>query len=360
VDASDRPARPREQTFLRAGVLLVSVFAATALVEASLRIFRVFPHNPPWYVGDHEPASATPGQGAIDPVLGWRMRPHADVLDESPEFTVRYVCNAQGFRSPHDFGLEEGEEQIAFLGDSFTFGVGVEYEETFVALVERALAGPRCLDFGMAGFGIDQMWRTLRELALPLAPELVVLAFVQDDLERSASAFRYRNGWMLKPTYVLEGGELAPMTRENRPNAGWRWCEQQLYLADLGRKIERRLVRSFAVGYRWRLNRALFQALRDDCRAAGIPLVVVHIPERGQWRPVESYAREFAELEIPFLDLGAVASPDPARLYYAKDPHLTAAGHRALAEALLGFLRERALVHGELGPGRGDERGTGR
>ena len=49
-----------------------------------------------------------------------------------------YTINKQGWRAPQ-FRKEEGKDAIMFLGDSYTFGIGVRDNEVFPHLVAEQL-----------------------------------------------------------------------------------------------------------------------------------------------------------------------------------------------------------------------------
>lgn len=256
---------------------------------------------------------------------------------------MSYTCNPQGFRSRRDFSEPVSGRRIALLGDSYTFGSGVEDDETFAALLESRLEDTRCDNFGIGAFGIDQMWLALRHYALPLEPDLVILSFVRPDLDRSLSSYRKDHVWRWKPAFRLVDGRLVPMTMDNRPGPIRRFVHRHSRLYRQWRKLENTLSRRFALGYRWRLNRALFEAVRDECRAAAVPLVVVHIPINRR-RPAPMFRREFADMGIEYLDLGSRLPADGDALYYPRDRHFNAAGHRFAAEAIYRFLAARNLV----------------
>jgi hypothetical protein len=296
--------------------------------------------DPPVYPGDRIGVR----DNTWDPHIGWKL-PVEAVLDEVTEdYAVSYRSDSSGFRDHRQEADAAPTHPIVFLGDSFTFGTGVTDDQTFVRLVEGELEGTRCHNLGVGGFGIDQMWMTLRHYGLPLDPELVILAFIRNDLDRSLSAYRLGHGvWMAKPTFRLEGGQLVPLTVDNRPSAVRRFLEQRSRLWNLVRKTGRTISNRYAVGPRWRINRAIFEAIRDDCRAYGIPLVVVHLPVNTR-PPVPGFRREFDRMEVPFLDLTPLLPDDADRLYYPKDRHFNPAGHRFTATAIARFLETENLV----------------
>ncbi len=314
---------------LRALAAVLATLAALVLVEALLRATGTTLYPAPLYPGDVEAEI----DRTVDPLIGWKLPPGESLIDETADFRVAYRGNPQGFRSPHDFSRPAPGRRIVFLGDSYTFGSGVEDDETFVARLERRLADTTCYNLGIGGFGVDQMWMALEHYGLPLEPDTVVLTFIRNDLDRSLSAFREGHIWLAKPTFRLVGGRLVPLTRESRPPPLARWVQQRLRLSGLWRRLESSLSRRFAVGYRWRLNRALFEAIRDATRAAGAELLVVYVPiNRGHAAPL--FEREFRDMGVDFLDLGPLLPENPENLVYPRDRHFTAEGHRFAADAI--------------------------
>lgn len=321
-------------------LLLVAGSTAATLVflELALALTGSATPDPPLYPGERTP----PPSSAADPLIGWKLPPRSTLPHETEEFSVAYRANRQGFRSPRDFDKPTGRRRIAFLGDSFTMGTGVDYRETFPALLERKLKKSRADNFGMVWFGIDQMWMTLRHHVLPRHPDLVILSFIRADLERSLSAYQMGEIPLAKPVFRLDGGRLVPRTAADSPPALWRFAERHSRLLEVWRKGEASLDRYFARGRAWRLNRAIFEQIRDDCEAASVPLVVVYLPTNRR-SPAPALAREFAALGIDFLDLTTRLPAASDDLYY-RDGHFNPAGHRFAAEAIHAFLKEKGLV----------------
>lgn len=309
------------------------------LCELILLLFAGNIYTPPFYPGDIEPQR----DATFDPLLGWKLPPSTVLRESKEEYNVSYTSNAQGFRSYRDFAGTVSEQRIALLGDSYTFGSGVEDDETFGALLESQLEETRCDNFGIGAFGIDQMWLTLGNYALPLAPDLVILTFVRPDLDRSLSSYRKDHIWRWKPAFRLAGRRLVPMTTDNRPGPIRSFVHRHSRLYRQWRKLESSLSLRFAVGYRWRLNRAIFEAIQEECRLAAVPLVVVHVPINRR-SPAPMFGKEFAEMGIDYLDLGTHLPADADTLYHPRDRHLNVAGHRFVAEAIHRFLIARQLV----------------
>ncbi len=334
---------------------LASTLLALVLAEGALRLFGGEIYPVPLYPGD----VVAVRDRTYDAVIGWKLAPGEPIRETTADYDVTYEVNAQGFRSSHDFAARPPASsvtrRIAFLGDSFTFGSGVREEETFVAGVERRLERTerrrglatrgeiQAFNYGLGGFGIDQMELALEHYALPWGANLVVVSFIHNDLDRSLSSYRQGHVWLEKPAFHLERGELVRTTAANRPGPLASWFAQDFRLGRLWQKAESSLAKRWPMGGRWRLNRALFVRMRDACFAAGVPLLVVHIPvNRHAAAPL--YAREFAELGIDFLDLAPLLPASADGLYFPHDHHFTPAGHRFAGREIARAILLRGLL----------------
>lgn len=349
---------------------VLAVLIAMLAVEAALAALGMFPPQPRLYPGD-KPIGA---YEHTDSLVGWKLRP-GDRLEARPEhgdYAVTYTADENGFRrGVTRGGADRGEEpggvdrarpavpaprRIAFLGDSFTFGVGVEADETFAHLVAERLPDTRSANFGMSGYGIDQMWLTLRHYAGDPPPDIVVLSFVLDDLNRTLSAYRLRDtlehlrsqgkiGWVPKPAFDLRDGRLVRLGPDDRPGGPLDLIRRRSRIVEGLRRIEHRLSLSRPLGHRWRLNREIFGQILAECERLGARLLVVYIPAKGlEERETPVFASEFAEMGIPFLDLRERLPPGRDSLYFVHDRHFNPAGHRFAAAEITRALADRGWV----------------
>jgi hypothetical protein len=312
-----------------AALVLVAVVALDTGLRFVPGLWYVRPH-PRSYLGEH--TSRVSPNFVADRVIGWRIRPGHEFRWRGEGRVTRYSANAQGFRSPHEFGTRPRGTVIALLGDSFTFGAGVDYEQTFGALLEAADSGRTVFNFALPGFGLDQMWMTLRHRALPLEPDLIVVAFVDQDLDRSMTAYRPVEGFT-KPTFVLDGDSLRPETPADRPSGLRRALERHSTLWTAGRQAVRRMGFRRPVGSWWRTNAALFRAMADDAGEAGVPIVFVRIPTQ-LLQPFPSWRSLMTELEALHLDLAHPDSLPAHPIHFPADGHIDSAGHAFVAERL--------------------------
>ena len=333
-----------KNTCLKVCILVTTLVTALVIAEVALRVVSLFPPDGPVYPDEH--VGDTHDQA--DAKIGWKMPPSTTSTEETEDFSATYTSNEQGFRDVDNFDPENDPPQrIVFLGDSMTFGVGVEDDEVFVEQIEKALGGnTRCYNLAMSGFGVAQMLATLRAYAYDLQPDLVVVPFIIDDLNRSLSAFRFRGVWMQKPAFAIEGDKLVPLTAENSPPKFLRWISRT-HLGELRRRVGNRVTRTYPIGYRWKLNRKLFQTIHDECRAAGVPILFVHLLAAQDSKPAPVFAKEFQDMGIPFLDLQDSIRAGIPGLHFEHDWHFTAAGHAHIARELLDYISEHQLLSDE-------------
>ncbi|MFZ3326562.1 MAG: SGNH/GDSL hydrolase family protein, partial [Methylocella sp.] len=78
--------------------------------------------------------TAKTGVGIRDPVYHHTLRPKFDGFDKWGNKDYPVVTNSLGFRdaSTRDVPLVADRKRIVFIGDSFTEGLGMPYQETFV------------------------------------------------------------------------------------------------------------------------------------------------------------------------------------------------------------------------------------
>ncbi|MEZ6013835.1 MAG: GDSL-type esterase/lipase family protein [Planctomycetota bacterium] len=128
----------------------------------------------------------------FDPEIGTRFHPSQTREIYGPKMTYlsKARINAEGFRGA-DFdapGVKRAQ-RIACLGDSFTFGWGVEDDETFpvrlaAALESGATAGQwQVLNCGMPGYNTWQELRLYEKAVRPAQPKVVVIGWYANDLD---------------------------------------------------------------------------------------------------------------------------------------------------------------------------------
>ncbi len=122
----------------------------------------------------------------FDKMLGWRGKPDSSgSFNREGEFKTFVKINSQGLRDM-EYSIEKPADsfRVAVLGDSFTWGFGVENEEIYTEVLERELGdGFEVINFGISGFGRGQQLLLLESEVLEYEPDaVVVLAYPGNDL----------------------------------------------------------------------------------------------------------------------------------------------------------------------------------
>jgi hypothetical protein len=146
-----------------------------------------------------------------DDLMGWTVGPNRRSANGL------YYSSSEGIRAPHEgvsFAKAAGKMRIALVGDSFTFGEDVTYEESWGYLLGKAL-GPEfeVLNFGVGGYGVDQAYLRYEKDVRGWMPNVVILGLISDDVERTMRLYHaLSSGWLefpfSKPRFVLRGGDL--------------------------------------------------------------------------------------------------------------------------------------------------------
>ncbi len=108
------------------------------------------------------------------------------VLRSGP-LSYRVEANAQGFRGPPlRTGRDAADVRVVCIGDSLTQGFYVDNESTYPSQLGRALAAlgqdVEVINAAHGAGSMDRFTDILRELVLPLEPDLVLVTFVSNDL----------------------------------------------------------------------------------------------------------------------------------------------------------------------------------
>ena len=265
------------------------------------------------------------------------------------------------------------EVSLLTVGDSFSWGHGVENEDTYTArLAERWNAPAANLAF--SAYGTVQSLQMLQR-SLDLRPRLVVYGFIADHMKRNVSPCAPAYGPLCLPfSYVGIDAQGAPVVRRPDPRlfaVNRRFWDDFFFAKTIGP----RQLWAAATAEWTRLartphpeapddpvtrERILERLLGDMARAAGsvgARLIVLNIPyfERGGTSampaPLKEALAHVAAPNVSTLDLAPIvtrhyADPSAPLLRFDRDRHPNPAAHALIAEAIDGFVRGQGLVPG--------------
>lgn len=131
---------------------------------------------------------------------GWTTKPNISVEIEKKQYTT----NNRGHRSKKDYQKDESKYSVLIVGDSYTFGSDADDSYAWTNLLQQKDERLQVINLAVGGYGIDQMYVTLKEEIANYQPDLVMVAYISDDVFRLKYDFRdYR-----KPTLQVKGENL--------------------------------------------------------------------------------------------------------------------------------------------------------
>ena len=267
---------------------------------------------------------------AENPRIGHVHRPNGRARLMGVDVSI----NSRGFRDDEPRPPGEDLRRIVFLGDSLTFGWGVEQDEIFAALLEDSLNAEQpteVLNFGTGNYNTTQEVELFLERGLDPLPDQVVVFYFINDAEPvpTRSPFSFLANFRIVTFYWSRLGQLR--TRWN-PERTFQEYYAALYQED-------------QVG--WRETRDAFARLARVCRQRGIDLRVVLLPELHELADYP-FASEHGQVEValkalgvPVLDLTPVFADviEPRTLWVSlDDAHPNAAAHARIALASHAFI----------------------
>jgi lysophospholipase L1-like esterase len=114
-----------------------------------------------------------------------------------PDMPFYVKTSSLGTRNSREVAWEKipGVFRIAALGDSFTYGAHVNNHETWPSQLERLLQGGaenkiEVVNLGVSGYTIEDEYTLLRDKAVRLHPDLILLAFYSNDIPDFAAPQR--------------------------------------------------------------------------------------------------------------------------------------------------------------------------
>jgi lysophospholipase L1-like esterase len=345
-----------KRTVKATALVLGGVAVTLVLIEVTARVFQMGPSLDAQYGGN-----------VPDPFVPYRGRPFVHITGRSDEFTFDYRHNSGGFRdTEHTLDKPPGVFRIVALGDSFTYGVGAAFDETYPARVERLLNQQpgrtqrvEIINLGLPMYGTEAERLMLEHYGLPYHPDLVLVGFLPNDI---ADAHAGLDAISVRPDGFLSSHEV----QQFGTFAAW--------LSKYSRGVRFLLIRIVAFERRgqhtvdvsdvheiykdhgllqqdWRKVESELTRIQSLAKQHGAGFVLVSIPQAGPWDAEQAYPDQrlagwsaaHGAMFIPTLPALRGASVRP--LYFPKDGHCTPAGYAVIARAIVSEFERLRVVH---------------
>jgi lysophospholipase L1-like esterase len=301
------------------------------------------------------------------------------------------------------FKKEHGTRRILFIGDSFTFGTGIDAEWRFSDFTDRALNDDtEVINAGVPGWGNDQELIYFESFAQHLQPDIVVLTLtLANDLANNALD-RLLEGSAPKPRCIVVSDSLVLINQiQDRPEPRTSIksiLKKSRFLVFIKRRFDKRDFNQpnkvihagvppgvgrkkassgwshwsvFEKTYEpelesaWRVTEAILSQFSDRCRTANVDFMVFAFPLKievdREWRRLLLQPAEvdttILDFHRPYQRLEAFCADNSIellypletfkkaarsrRLYLEKDGHPNKYGHALAARVLLHALKDR-------------------
>ena len=157
-----RDKRRRVESFKRFIAAGMGCVVSVSLIEAAGGIFQLTPN------------------------VDWNTNPkNLDVRFHTDDFDIQVITNSQGLREPRPLPRQHpGTFRIVAVGDSMTFGWGVEGDQAYPRVTERILRkqygqeAVEVVNMGRPGSGPADYLRHINRIAENLSPDLIVVGFL--------------------------------------------------------------------------------------------------------------------------------------------------------------------------------------
>jgi len=276
-----------------------------------------------------------------------------------PGFSISVKINSSGYRDEEVKNPKPSNSyRILAIGDSFTWGLGVEAEDSWVEQLQSMLNDSRIrnpvfqdkrieiINTGVGSWNTEVEYAFLKNKGIKLEPDAVILGFLSNDFRAGNTDFKIDERGFL--TTESEGNTLLHL-------------QSLLYEEEASKNIFRKLIESshairWASGRRMRTEKqklmvfndknshtrtlAALEGIYNITKQAGIPFYVCIFPYVADVVPsaekadLDIIAKHCRLLNIPALRMeNALSGHTATKLWvHPKDHHPNATAHKLYAE----------------------------
>lgn len=295
-------------------------------------------------------------------------KPYLDRQFNDPEFVTRYKTNCQGYRIDDLTSQNQKIEKCdwLFIGDSYTQGAQVEYNQLFSSLIYKDFPDKVIVNAGISGAGLYDELYYFKDKGKELSPKVVFLqigAFndfmnikehvpsLQDYIMEWSALYRYFE-------YNIANSDELPLCR---------WTEP--FFPNKEDNIDNNIFFKQTSNYKESDKRAFKNCITEfkkEVEAVGGQLVLIFIPSKEQVSQellkevLDAYniGKDEIDLTIPNKLCQSVANDLGMQLYdltaefchsktypfFAHDEHMNVVGHQLIAEKIV---KEMSSISGK-------------
>lgn len=337
------------------GFLLILVMVSFLLVETSIR----FLHLAPTFDAQYRKFVA-------DPYLPYKPQPLSMVSGRSRtgEFDFEYKHNSLGFRDvEHPQSKSDDTLRILGLGDSFTYGSGARFEETYLYQLEQMLNARQgthrkveIIKAGIPSYFPEAERMLLDNYGRKYLPDVVLVGFLLNDVidtHIGLEAITLDESGFLKTQEASEIGRMGTYLYlhshffrlllrkylDYKLNQTEPICEKELYKDNGCHEDD------------WQKVEAEFSKMISIAREWNAEIIFVYIPQQGPWdeqdfyppKRLEKWCAEQGAGFINVLPAMMDAGTATDNLYYEKDGHCRPVGYAIIAKVIYEYLVKNSV-----------------
>ncbi|WP_198262955.1 SGNH/GDSL hydrolase family protein [sulfur-oxidizing endosymbiont of Gigantopelta aegis] len=320
------------------------------------------------------------------PELGWALTPNWKGEHSHHDFSVTYSTDEHGFRQQPREGKSTTGRKIALIGDSFTFGFGVNDYETFAAKLALDDIDNEYLNLGVPGYSTDQEYLLMQQQSKENINDYVLIFYLGNDIidnalphplqaEPAKPFFEVNEGVLVlknmpvpktKKPAVLRSQTLKVILFGNELNQyavafdGLRQKSQILKLlipqkANTDRATINAILDGRLSKQKYLLS-VLFKSMQREAKHQQTSLSIAILPGRSYVVTPDSYAAIFQEyvrkyvidlstsLQINTIDIATLLrkkyEAGQTQLFHPNEGHLTSKGHGIVA----GIIQKELII----------------
>ncbi len=327
--------------------LLLVIFGlvlALCLAEAVLRLVGYKPWQP---VPIQDDVTYSPYSFFYaDSTLGHRIKPGTYLITYNHEYTFRSTHHKNGYRI--STGTDTGQsgnpgKRLMIFGDSFTYGSGLNDNQTYPWLLQQMLPERDVRNYGVPGYGVANVYIQMKEIFAPDSGDVCIYAYFtqhNNRFERSVVKMMYGHadiksnfGYLLmdnnlRSAFYKYDYRLVPFSRHsslmNFADDQW---NHALDKSD-NRKAEG-------------VAKKIVAEMNRECRRRGAVFILAAIRQKDGSEDMLHFCRNNG---IRATDI-SVDLTDTAFNQMPYDDHPNAYANTLFAERLCRFLKENKLIN---------------
>ena len=330
-----------------------------------------------------------------DPYLGWKLKKDTEGRITQMDYSILVKINHEGFRDNYTpQNVSDIMKRIWMIGDSFTFGYGVEEEETFSSILQKYLPLYDIVNMGVYGYATDQEFLLYKKkLQEEINPDIVVLQmFLSNDMIDNLSGdflHYHKPHFLLTDTGLILTNVPVPLnttkTIDENKTSLKNYIKEILsqhsrafnfidirydYLKDIiNRKkhaysLSKKYGTPEELNRSWRITEALIRSFNEISKTNGTKLIIVLIPDKRDFYDIDTNFRKYFDAyerikkmsnkeNFTVIDLyrsfeKVIDKSGIHKIYLLRDAHLNAYGHKIIADEIFNVISKMKYTSGQI------------